>query len=143
MFPRYFLRRGWNGCAHLLHFVRFAGWVVHREEDRRPLLRYQTDVEQDASGGGYHLCFHFRRDGVVVGALERDVARSHRGPGEIGCSADLVRAGGELYRVVGVDDRDLAVLAVADDAIWVALDFAMVVVEAWRGKWRTSLGQTR
>jgi hypothetical protein len=36
--------------------------------------------------------------------------------------------------VVGVDDRDLAVLAVADDAVWVALDVAVVVVEAWRGR---------
>jgi hypothetical protein len=31
--PRHRLHGAWNGCPDLLHFIRFASWVVHCEED--------------------------------------------------------------------------------------------------------------
>lgn len=126
---RHLLHRPWNGCTHLLHSVRFASGLVHRKEDRDSTLRSQTDAEEDVFRCNAHLGFHFRRNGVVVGALDLNAVRSSRKPVQLGCSIDPVRAGSELHWMAGLDDRGLAILAVADDALGIALDIAVVVVK--------------
>ena len=136
--PRPRLRGDGNGRSDLLYPVRVAGWVVPRAENHRWPSAGRADTRQGADVGGTHLGIHLRNDGLAMGAFRGHAVRSAGGPGELRHAFHPIRTPGELHRVVGADDLDLAILAIDDDALGVALDAAVAIEARYENRRRAS-----